>query len=76
MMRPGYFHRFYRFRSAFTGLRENCSGLAMVEFAAVLPFGLILCLTGAELTNYATTRMRISQLALHVADHVSRIGNG
>ena len=29
---------------------------------------------GLELTNYVSTKMRISQIALHVADNGSRIG--
>ncbi|OYW86220.1 MAG: hypothetical protein B7Z20_07730 [Sphingobium sp. 32-64-5] len=48
----------------------------MVEFAASLPFLLLIAMGGAELTHYATTKMRISQLALHVADNISRVGNG
>ncbi|MES2173621.1 MAG: pilus assembly protein [Pseudomonadota bacterium] len=31
---------------------------------------------GAELTSFVTTKMRISQLALHVADNAARIGTG
>lgn len=57
-------------------LREDTSGLALIEFAFSLPLLLSLILTGAELTNYATTRMRISQVALHLADHASRLGEG
>ncbi|WP_284052781.1 pilus assembly protein [Stakelama marina] len=37
---------------------------------------LTLSLTGAEITNYTITRMRVSQLALHIADNASRIGTG
>ncbi|MEA3016899.1 MAG: hypothetical protein QOI38_1621, partial [Sphingomonadales bacterium] len=37
---------------------------------------LLIALTGAELTNYATVKMRVSQVALHVADHAARMGNG
>lgn len=57
-------------------LRSDCSGLALVEFAASLPFILLISLTGAELTNYASTKMRVSQVALQLADNVARIGNG
>ncbi len=67
------------FRRAFRKLQalgRDTSGLALVEFAASLPFILGLSLTGIELTNFATTKMRVSQVALHLADHVSRIGNG
>lgn len=49
-------------------------GVAAVEFALVAPVILGMFLAGAELTSYAITRMRISQIALHVADNASRIG--
>lgn len=57
-------------------LRGNTSGLALIEFAYGLPFFLLFTLTGAELTHYITTRMRVSQLALHIADNAARIGAG
>lgn len=63
-------------RSALARLRRDASGVAMLEFAFTLPLLLLLSLTGAELTNYITTRMRISQLALHLADNAARIGSG
>lgn len=61
------------------GLRATLggeSGIAAVEFAIGLPVFLTLAMTGAELTNYATVKMRISQVALHLADHSARIGAG
>lgn len=58
------------------GLRADTRGLALLEFAFSLPILLLLSLTGAELTNYIITRMRISQLALHLADNAARIGTG
>jgi Flp pilus assembly protein TadG len=57
-------------------LRGNTSGVALLEFALSLPILLTMSLTGAELTNYITTRMRISQIALHLADNAARIGAG
>jgi hypothetical protein len=57
-------------------LRRDQSGLALLEFAIVLPVFLTLSLTGAELTNYIITRMRVSQIALQVADNAARIGSG
>lgn len=51
-------------------------GLALVEFALVMPVLLVLTLTGAEIANYITVRMRVSQLALRVADDAARIGTG
>jgi Flp pilus assembly protein TadG len=57
-------------------LRGATSGVALLEFALSLPILLTMSLTGAELTNYITTRMRISQIALHLADNAARIGAG
>lgn len=57
-------------------LRRDSSGIAMLEFAFILPIFLVLSLTGAELTNYVITRMRVSQMALHLADNAARIGTG
>jgi hypothetical protein len=65
-----------RLRSTARRLRSDQSGLALLEFAFLLPIFLVLSLTGAELANYIITRMRISQLALHVADNAARIGSG
>ena len=56
-------------------IRDRC-GVAMIEFAYALPFFTALALAGIEMTNYVTTKMRVSQLALHLADHTSRIGSG
>lgn len=57
-------------------LRHNQSGLALVEFAYSLPLVMLLTLSGTELANYATVKMRVSQVALHVADNGARIGTG
>lgn len=70
-------------RGCLTGLREWAStlrrdqrGLAFIEFAYSLPVFLALSLGGLELAHYVTTKMRVSQLALHVADHGARLGSG
>ncbi|MCW3836861.1 TadE/TadG family type IV pilus assembly protein [Sphingomonas canadensis] len=57
-------------------LGRDTRGAALLEFALSLPILLVMSLTGAELTNYITTRMRISQLALHLADNAARMGSG
>ncbi len=57
-------------------LRRDRRGLALLEFAFILPIFLMMGLTGAELTNFVITRMRISQLALQIADNAARIGTG
>ncbi|MEZ5656169.1 MAG: pilus assembly protein [Sphingobium sp.] len=50
------------------------SGIATVEFAAALPFVLSTFMVATEITNYTITKMRVSQIALQVADNGSRIG--
>lgn len=57
-------------------LRDDRRGLALLEFAFILPIFLLMILTGAELTNYVITRMRVSQVALQLADNAARIGTG
>lgn len=57
-------------------LGRDTSGVALLEFAFSLPIVLAMSLTGAELTNYIITKMRISQIALHLADNAARIGSG
>jgi hypothetical protein len=54
----------------------NSRAVAAVEFGLALPLMTALAFTGAELTNFVTTKMRVSQLALHVADNAARIGTG
>lgn len=56
--------------------RRDNSGMAVVEFALSLPFVVLVTMSAAELTNYTTTKMRVSQLALQIADNASRIGTG
>jgi len=57
-------------------LIRDTRGVALLEFALSLPILLALSLTGAELTNYIISRMRVSQIALHLADNAARIGSG
>jgi len=57
-------------------LGRDTSGAALLEFAFTLPLVLTMGLTGAEITNYIITKMRISQIALHLADNAARIGSG
>lgn len=56
-------------------LRQNDSGLAMVEFAVSLPFFLTLTIGGVELANYASVVMQLNQITLHTADSAARIGS-
>lgn len=55
---------------------KDVTGLALVEFAYVTPIVLLLITGGTELANYSITSMRISALALQVADNAARIGEG
>jgi Flp pilus assembly protein TadG len=55
-------------------LLADKSGVAAVEFALTAPIVLTLFLGGAEITNYTIAKMRVSQIALHIADNGSRIG--
>jgi len=55
-------------------LRRASSGVAMIEFALSFPLLLVLGLCGAEVSNMALVQMRVSQLALNVADNASRVG--
>ena len=51
------------------------AGVAATEFAIVLPFLLGAGLMGLDLANRAIVQMQVSQLAMHIADNASRIGD-
>lgn len=55
-------------------LRRDGSGLAMLEFAFTLPLLLMAGLYGVETANLALVNLRISQIALNLADDASRVG--
>lgn len=50
------------------------SGVAAVEFAIVMPFIMSITLYGAEVANYTIVEMRLSEIALSLADNASRLG--
>lgn len=56
-------------------LRRCTSGVAMVEFAMSLPFLLAAGLYAVETANLAVVNMRIAQMAAHIADNASRVGD-
>lgn len=56
-------------------LVKDTSGLALVEFAMVLPFLLILSTSGLELANYVIANKRMGEIAAMVADNASRMGD-
>ena len=55
-------------------LRGNTSGVALVEFAWTMPIILSVGCYGVETANLAMMNMRISQIALNLADNASRVG--
>jgi Flp pilus assembly protein TadG len=53
-------------------LRGCESGAVVVEFAYVLPIFITLSFTGIEVSSLAISNMRVSQIAMTVADNMSR----
>jgi hypothetical protein len=49
--------------------------VAATEFALSLPFLLLAGLYGLETGNLALTQMKVNQVAMHLADNASRIGD-
>lgn len=56
-------------------LRDNRSGVALVEFGFSLPIVLSLGCYGVECANLAMANLRVSQIALNLADNASRVGS-
>lgn len=56
-------------------LLHNRSGVAMTEFALGAPFLLMAGLWGTETANFALVNMKVHQLAVHIADNASRVGD-
>jgi Flp pilus assembly protein TadG len=57
-------------------IKQDNSGLALVEFAVSLPFFMGLTIGGFEVSNYAYTVMRLNQLTINTADSAARMGEG
>jgi Flp pilus assembly protein TadG len=55
-------------------LRRDRAGLAMIEFALSAPVVLAIGCYGTEMANLAMVNMRVSQIALNLADNASRVG--
>lgn len=64
----------HRFSAVMKRLRNENSGMAMIEFAMSLPFFMTLSIGGVEVANFAQTIMQVNQIALHAADNGSRMG--
>lgn len=55
-------------------LARDKSGVAMLEFAFSMPIVLMIGLYGIETANQALINLRVSQIALNLADNASRVG--
>ncbi|TZG29436.1 TadE/TadG family type IV pilus assembly protein [Sphingomonas montanisoli] len=55
-------------------LRSDRRGISTIEFALSVPLLLVAGGYGIEMTNYAIANVRVSQAALDLADHASRVG--
>lgn len=59
-------------RERFARLKRDTSGMALIEFAYCLPIFFTLGLTATEISNLAMVNMKVSQIAMSVADNLSR----
>ena len=57
-------------------VRTDECGVAFVEFAFIAPVLLILVLGGLEIVNYAVAQLKVSQIAMTVADNAGRVTTG
>lgn len=55
-------------------LCHDRAGLALIEFALSAPIVLLVGCYGVELANLAIVHLRVSQIALNLADNASRVG--
>ena len=51
---------------------EN-DGVAVIEFAATMPFLVLVFLGGAEIVNYTLVHMTVNRIGMTVADNASRV---
>lgn len=63
-----------RARHAAARFWHETRAVSLTEFALILPIMLTLGLYGTEIARLATTKMKISQIALSLADNASRLG--
>ena len=57
-------------------IRKDESGVAMVEFALAAPIFFALVMGGLELANFALAHMKVSNIAMTVADNAGRKTSG
>ncbi len=62
-----------RFRGTIDRLARDARGIALIEFAIITPVMLLLGLGGLELANYVSANLRLSQIAMTVADNAGRV---
>lgn len=62
------------FAGLLSKLRHDRSGLALIEFAYAMPAVMGMGMYGVETANLAQTHLRVSQVALMLADNASRAG--
>lgn len=56
-------------------LKQNVSGVAMVEFAFAAPLVLGMGMLGTDTAFLVITHLQVSQVAMQVADNASRVGS-
>jgi hypothetical protein len=56
-----------------TRVARDQQGIALIEFAIITPVMLLLGLGGLELANYINASLRLSQIAMAVADNAGRV---
>lgn len=61
-------------RQTIRNLKQDVSGLAMVEFAFAAPLVLGMGMLGTDTAYLVITHLQVSQIAMQVADNASRVG--
>ena len=62
-------------RTTLRRLKQNVSGVAMVEFAFAAPLVLGMGMLGTDTAFLVITHLQVSQVAMQVADNASRVGS-
>ncbi|WP_299327852.1 TadE family protein [Parasphingopyxis sp.] len=65
--------KFIKRIAAYRRLKKDSKGIALVEFAFSLPIVLALIFGGLETANFALAHLRVSQIAMTVADNAGRV---
>ncbi|MBD2841747.1 TadE/TadG family type IV pilus assembly protein [Erythrobacter rubeus] len=60
-------------RASVRELKNETEGVVLIEFALILPLLITLIFGCLELANYALSHLRVSQIALTVADNAGRV---